>query len=216
MTGMNGRTAISPLRVLIVDDHLVVREGLRAILDRQPDMAVVAEAGDGGQAIDLFERHRPDLTLMDLRLPGKSGVEVTAEIRQRYPQARIVVLTVFDGDEDIYRALQAGARSYLLKSASHEELLSTLRAVAAGGRPLPPAVAERLIQRFEHSELTPRELDVLGLIAAGKSNKRIAALLGVGEGTVKTHVNRILAKLGVEDRTQAATQALRRGLIRRD
>ncbi len=206
----------SPLRVLIADDHAIVREGLRAILGRQPDMAVVAEAGDGEQAVELFDRHRPDLTLMDLRMPGKGGVDATAEIRRRHPQARVVVLTVFDGDEDVYRALQAGARSYLLKSASHEELLSTLRAVAAGGRPLPAAVAERLAQHFEHSELTRRELEVLGLIVAGKANKRIASLLGIGEGTIKTHVNRILSKLGVEDRTQAATQALRRGIVRRD
>ncbi|HEY7216404.1 MAG TPA: response regulator transcription factor [Thermoanaerobaculia bacterium] len=203
-----------PLRVLIVDDHLVVREGLRAILGRQPDMEVVAEANDGEEAIALFDRHRPDLTLMDLRLPKKGGVEATAEIRRRYPQARIVVLTVFDGDEDIYRALQAGARSYLLKSASHTELLSTLRAVAAGGRPLPAAVAERLAEHFEWSNLTSREIEVLRLIVAGKANKQIASRLGVTEGTVKTHVNSILAKLGAADRTEAAVQAIRRGLVR--
>ncbi len=202
-----------PLRVLIVDDHLVVREGLRTILDRQPDMKVVAEAGDGDQAIALFDRHHPDLTLMDLRLPKRSGVEATAEIRRRYPQARIVVLTVFDGDEDIYRALKAGARSYLLKSASHEELLSTLRAVAAGRRPLPAFIAERLAQHFERSELTQREIEVLGLIVAGKANKQIGALLGVTEGTVKTHVNSILGKLGAADRTEAAVQAIRRGIV---
>jgi len=204
------------LRVLIVDDHPVVREGLRAILDRQPEMAVVAEASDGEQAVALFDRHYPDLTLMDLRLPKKSGVDATAEIHRRHPQARIIVFTVFDGDEDIYRALEAGARSYLLKSASHEELLSTLRNVATGGRPLPAAVAERLAQRFEYSELTCRELDVLRLIVAGKANKQIASLLGVGEGTVKTHVNRILSKLGVADRTEAAIQALQRGIVRSD
>ena len=204
------------LRVLIADDQLVVREGLRAILGRQPDMTVVAEASDGDQAVSLYDRHRPDLTLMDLRLSKKSGLDAMGEIRQRHPQARIVVLTTLDGDEDIYRALKAGAQSYLLKSVSHDELLATLRAVATGGRPLSTAVAERLAQRFDRSELTRRELEVLTLIVAGKPNKRIAALLGVGEGTIKTHVNHILSKLGAADRTEAATQALQRGIVRPD
>lgn len=204
------------LRVLIVDGHQVVREGLRTIIDRQPDMVVVAEASDGDQAVALFDRYRPDLTLMELGLPTKSGVDAIAEIRNRYPRARIIVFTDYDGDEDIHRALKAGAKSYLLKSVSYEELLSTMRAVAVGGRPLSPAVAERLAQHFEGSNLTRRELEVLGLIVAGKSNKRIAATLGVCEGTIKTHVNRILAKLGVDDRTQAAIQALQRGIVRPD
>lgn len=201
------------LRILIVDQHEVVREGLRTLLGRQPDMTVVAEARDGLEAFDQFRRHRPDLMLTELRLPARSGVETTAEIRQIYPQARVVVFTALEGDEDVYRALKAGACSYVFKSASHAELLATLRAVAAGRRSLPPKVAERLAQHFERIELTRRELDVLQLIVAGKANKQIAGLLGVGEGTVKTHVNHILDKLGVAGRTQAATQAIRWGLV---
>jgi DNA-binding NarL/FixJ family response regulator len=202
------------IRILVVDDHLVVREGLTTILNREPDMAIVAEAGDGQQAVSLYRAHRPTVTLMDLRLPTLSGIEATAAIRSRFPDARIIILTSFDGEEDIYRALESGARAYLLKSVSREELLSTVRTVAAGGSRIPPFVAERLAQRIQKSTLTSRELDVLQKIVAGASNKQIAAVLGISEATVKTHVNSILGKMSVSDRTGAAIAAIRRGIVR--
>lgn len=204
----------APLRLLVVDDHPVVRAGVVALLEREPDFEVVAEAADGETAVQLFAIHQPDVAILDLGLPGMSGVGAIVEIRRRFPAARIVVLTVFDGDEDIYRALEAGARAYLLKDTSREELAATVRAVAAGLRRIPPAVAERLAQRMSGSELTRRESEILALIVAGRGNKQIGAALGIGEGTVKTHVNRLLAKLGVADRTEAAVTAIRRGLVR--
>ncbi len=203
----------SLIRILVVDDHCMVREGLSFILNREPDMAVVAEAGDGQQAVHLYREHRPRVTLMDLRLPQMNGIEATAEIRSRFPDARVIMLTSFDGEEDIYRAVESGASAYLLKNVSKEELLSTVRTVAAGGRRIPPAVAERLAQRIQKSTLTGRELDVLQRIVAGASNKQIAAALGIAEATVKTHVNNILGKMGVADRTEAAIAAIRRGIV---
>lgn len=204
----------SLIRILIADDHAVVREGLSSILGSQPDMIVVAEAGDGEQALSLYCKHRPGVTLIGLRLPKVSGADAMGAILRRFPDARIIVFTNFDGEEDIYRALQAGARAYLLKNASREELLSTVRTVAGGGRRIPPAVAERLAQRIRKSSLTSRELDVLRRIVAGSSNKQIAAALGITEATVKTHVNSILAKMCVSDRTGAAIAAIRRGIVR--
>ena len=162
---------------------------------------------------DLFRQHQPDVTLMDLRLPNISGVEAVTEIRKQFPNARIIVLTTFDGDEDIYRALQAGARGYLLKGMFGEELMDAIRAVHAGKSRIPAAIAERLALRMGTSPLTARELDVLKLIVAGKSNKEIGAELTISEATVKTHVNSILGKLSVTDRTQAATTALQRGIV---
>ena len=200
-------------RILLVDDHAVVREGLASLLQRQGDLLVVAEAADGASAIRLYRQHRPDLVVLDLRLPDMDGVEVTAAIRAEFPQARLLVLSSFDGDEDIYRALKAGARAYVLKDSTREELLAAVRTVAAGQRSLSAAVAERLAERVTGSELTARELAVLRQIVGGRSNKQIASALSISEGTVKTHVKSILAKLDVEDRTEAAVLALRRGLV---
>ena len=201
------------INILIVDDHHIVRQGLAALLKTVPGFAVVAEASDGEQAVDLFRKHRPDVTLMDLRLPKMNGVEAIGKIRGEFPAARIIVLTTFDGDEDIYRALQAGARAYLLKGMTSEELISTIRAVHAGKSYIPPAIAERLAERMGAQDLTPREFEVLEHIVQGRSNKEIAAELEVSEATVKTHINSLLGKLGVTDRTQAATAAIQRGMV---
>jgi two-component system NarL family response regulator len=201
---------------MVVEDHHVVRQGLVALLKTVPDMSVVAEGADGKQAIDLFRQHEPDVTLMDLRMPNMSGVDAVVQIRQDYPSARIIVLTTFDGDEDIYRALQAGARAYLLKGMFGDELMDAIRAVHAGKSRIPPAVAERLANRMGGPGLTARELDVLRLIVSGNSNKEIGEGLHISEATVKTHINNILSKLGVTDRTQATTTALQRGIVHLD
>jgi two-component system NarL family response regulator len=201
---------------MVIEDHHVVRQGLVALLNTVPDMSVVAEGADGKQAIDLFRQHEPDVTLMDLRMPNMSGVDAVVQIRQDYPAARIIVLTTFDGDEDIYRALQAGARAYLLKGMFGDELMDAIRAVHAGKSRIPPAVAERLANRMGGPGLTPRELDVLRLIVLGNSNKEIGEELRISEATVKTHINNILSKLGVTDRTQATTTALQRGIVHLD
>jgi DNA-binding NarL/FixJ family response regulator len=198
---------------MVVEDHHIVRQGLVALLNTVADMTVVAEASDGKDALDLFRQHQPDVTLMDLRLPNMSGVEAVTEIRKQFATARIIVLTTFDGDEDIYRALQAGARGYLLKGMFGDELMDAIRAVHAGKSRIPAVIAERLALRMGGSPLTTRELDVLKLIVAGKSNKEIGAELAISEATVKTHINSILSKLSVTDRTQAATTALQRGLV---
>lgn len=203
-----------PLTVLVVDDHPVVRAGVVALLAPEPDLEVVGEVADAESALALIEARQPDLVLMDLRLPGRSGAEATAEIRARWPRVKVLVLTTFDGDEDVFRALKAGAHGYLLKDASRSELLGALRAVAAGQRRISPRAAERLAQRFDASELTARETEVLEGIVGGKANKEIAAALGITEGTVKTHVASILGKLGVSARTEAAVVAIRRGLVR--
>ena len=204
---------MNKIRILVVEDHNVVRQGLVALLNTVPDMRVVAEGADGQQAVELFRQHEPDVTLMDLRMPAMSGVDAVIEIRRHFPAARIIVLTTFDGDEDIYRALQAGARAYLLKGMFGDELMDAIRAVHAGKSRIPPAVAERLASRMGSPGLTVRELDVLKLIVAGKSNKEIGEELRISEATVKTHINNILSKLGVTDRTQATTAALQRGIV---
>jgi DNA-binding NarL/FixJ family response regulator len=202
------------LSVLVVDDHPVVRAGLRAMVDAQPDMVTVAEAASGEEAVELFRRHQPSVTLMDLRMPGMGGVEAIAAIHRSVPDACILVLTTYDGDEDIHRALQAGARAYILKDMSRDELLATIRAVHSGAHRLSPTAAAHLAERVHQSELTSREIEVVERIAGGMSNKQIAAELGVSEATVKTHVNNIMGKLGASDRTHAVTVALRRGFIR--
>lgn len=204
---------MEPIRVLVVDDHNVVRQGLVALLNVVEGLTVVAEAADGLEAIDQFHKHQPDITLMDLRLPRLSGVEAIQRIRMDTPSARFIVLTTYDGDEDIYRALKAGARAYLLKGMTSEDLVTTIRAVHAGKSHIPPAIAEKLAERMGTEDLTPREFDVLKEIVGGKSNKEIATALNVSEATVKTHINSLLGKLGVTDRTQAATAALQRGIV---
>ena len=209
-------TEASPIDVVIADDHPVVRMGLAAVVGDRSGMRVVAEAATGDEAVGLALRHRPDVLLMDLRMPGMGGVEAIRRIRSVWPGARVVVLTTYDGDEDVYRALQAGARAYLLKDTPRAELLDAIEAVHRGQQRIPPAVAAKLAERVAAPALTERELDVLRLIVAGRSNKEIGAALHIGEGTVKFHVNNLLAKLGVGDRTRAATTALRRGLVHPD
>src|SRR5688572_20178465 len=184
-----------PIRILTADDHLVVRVGLRSMIDSQPDMSVVGEAADGAEAIELFRALAPEVVLMDLRMPKMDGVEATRRLHQEHPEARIIVLTTYDGDENIYRALQAGARAYLLKDIPRTEFLEDIRAVARGEYCIPPAVAARLAQRMPHPELSTRELEVLHLIVDGRSNKEIGLALKVTESTVKNHVNSILSKL---------------------
>lgn len=206
---MNG----NDIRIMVIDDQAVVRQGFVALINTVPDMAVIAEGTNGQEAIELFRTHQPDITLIDLRMPVMSGVEAIQRIRQEFPQARLIVLTTYDGDEDIYRSLQAGAQGYLLKDMFFEELEDAIRKVHAGGRRIPTVVAERLAERMIGSDLTGRELQVLELIVRGRSNKEIGSELKISEATVKSHINNILSKLGVTDRTQAATTALQRGIV---
>jgi len=201
------------IRVLVVEDHNVVRQGLVALLNVVDGLEVVGEAADGMEALNQFDKSQPDITLIDLRLPRLGGVDVIQRIRTKEPKARFIVLTTYDGDEDIYRALKAGAKAYLLKGMTSEELIATIRTVYAGKSHIPPAIAERLAERMGAEELTAREFDVLEQIVNGKSNKEIGAELDISEATVKTHINSLLGKLGVTDRTQAATAAIRRGIV---
>jgi DNA-binding NarL/FixJ family response regulator len=204
------------IRILVVEDHHVVRQGLVALLSVADGVEVVAEAADGMEAIEQFEAHHPDITLVDLRLPKLSGVEVIQRVRGRHSLARFIVLTTYDGDEDIFRALQAGARAYLLKGMTVDVLISTIRAVHAGKTCIPPVIAQKLAERMGTEQLTQREQAVLEEIVRGKSNKEIGTALDISEATVKTHINNLLGKLGVEDRTQAATAAIQRGLVQLD
>ncbi|AFL89147.1 response regulator containing a CheY-like receiver domain and an HTH DNA-binding domain [Terriglobus roseus DSM 18391] len=203
----------APIRLLLVDDHHVVRRGFAALLRTEAGFEVVAEASDGEEAVTLFQQHQPDVTLMDLRLPGMSGVDAINKIREQNPTAKIIVLTTFDGDEDICRALQAGAKGYLLKGMSVEELIEAIRAVNEGRSRIPFAIAEKLAERMGTPRLTKSELKVLQRIAEGRSNKEIGTDLFVTEATVKTHINSLLSKLKVNDRTQAVTAALQRGIL---
>jgi two-component system, NarL family, response regulator len=202
------------IRVLIADDHPAMREGLAALLERQPDFEVVALAQNGKEAIALYRQHQPDILLLDLSMPSMDGTEVITAIRTEFAKARIMILTTYDGDEDIYRALRAGACGYLLKDVASQELFTGIRNVHAGQKYLMSQVAYKLTDRFQGSELTERELEVLALMVQGKSNSEISAELNVVEGTVKFHVRNILQKLGVSDRTQAVIVALKRGFFR--
>ena len=202
------------IRVMVVEDHAVVRQGLIALLSSAPDIEVVTSAADGLQAVEAHSTYKPRVTLIDLRLPRMGGVEAIAAIRANAPDAQFIVLTTFDGDEDIYRAMRAGARGYLLKGTDIDDVLATIRAVHAGKHRIPPAIAEKLADRITRQQLTDRELNTLERIVAGRSNKQIASDLSISEATVKSHVNSILSKLGAEDRTQAAIIAVQRGFVR--
>jgi DNA-binding NarL/FixJ family response regulator len=199
--------------LMLVDDHFVVRMGLAASLSLEPDMKIVAECGTGEEAIALFPRHRPDIVIMDHQLPGMSGPEAAAAIRRESPDARIVVLSVHDGEEDIFRAVQAGAVGYLHKAARRDEIVAAIRSVRAGQTCFPAAIAAKLAARQQQASLSKRELEVLRLIVEGYSNKAIAKALNLAQVTVKLHVGHVLEKLGVIDRTQAATTAIQRGIV---
>jgi two-component system NarL family response regulator len=201
------------IRLMLVEDHAVVRQGLAALLGAEDGLEVVGAVGDGLAAIEMYRRVMPDVVLMDLQMPKLGGVETIKKIREAHPAARVIVLTTFDGDEDIYRALQAGARAYLLKGMPVEELVTTIYAVHKGKLHIPAPVAEKLAERVSGQELTARELSVLERIVAGRANKEISADLFISEATVKTHINSLLGKLGVADRTHAATVAIQRGLV---
>jgi two-component system, NarL family, response regulator len=201
------------IKVMVVDDHPLMRVGVAAIVNARPDMTVVAQTGTGEEAVDLYLRHKPDVTLMDLRLPGISGVDAILAIRAKDTNARFVVLTTYEGDEDIHRALEAGAQGYLIKGMPFQTLIEALLRVHKGGRFLPPPIARALASRMPDSELSAREQEVLHLLVDGKTNKEIANQLGITEATVKCHVSTILMRLNVSDRTQAVVTALQRGLV---
>ena len=201
------------IRILTVDDHALLREGIAALVNAESDMKLVDEASNGQEAIEKFRLYRPDVTLMDLQMPGLNGVEAIGLIQSEFPGARIIVLTTYTGDVQVLRALRAGARAYILKGHVHRELLETIRAVHAGHKRIPPEIAAELAQHAADDELTVREIDVLRLIAAGNANKQIADQLSIGEATVKSHVTNILSKLGANDRSHAVTIALKRGII---
>ena len=204
------------IRILTVDDHPLLRKGIAALVNAEPDLKLVAEASNGQEGIEAFRTHRPDVTLMDLQMPGLDGLEAIERIRNEFPDARIIVLTTYTGDIQVLRALRAGARGYILKGHVHKELLETIRAVHAGQKRIPPDIAAELADHATDDELTERELDVLRLIAAGNGNKQVADQLAIGEATVKSHVTNILSKLGANDRAHAVTIALKRGIIELD
>jgi DNA-binding NarL/FixJ family response regulator len=201
------------IRILTADDHPLLRKGIASLVNLEADMKLVAEATSGQEAIDLYRLHRPDVTLMDLQMPGMNGAEAIGEILSEFHDARIIVLTMYRGDAQILRALKAGARGYILKGHVHRELLETIRAVHAGQKRIPPDIAAELAEHATDEGLSSREIDVLRLIAAGNSNKLIADQLSIGEATVKSHVANILSKLGANDRVHAVTIGLKRGMI---
>ena len=206
-------TAPGLVTILTVDDHALLRKGIAALVNAEPDMKLIAEASNGRDAVESFRLHRPDVTLMDIQMPGFNGIEAIDRILSEFPDAHIIVLTTYTGDVQALRALRAGARGYVLKGHVHRELLETIRAVHAGQRIIPPDIAAEIAEHAADDELTTREIDVLRLIAAGNSNKLVADQLSIGEATVKSHVTNILSKLGANDRVHAVTIALKRGII---
>jgi two-component system NarL family response regulator len=216
---MPSADALAPVAratVLLVDDHALLRTGVANIINQEPDLHVIAEAANGAEGVDAFRDYRPDVTLLDLRMPVMEGVEAVRHIRDIDPLARVIVLTTYDADEDIARALQAGAKAYVLKDIAADALISCIHAVLAGKTYVVPAVAAKLAERVTRIQLTPRELSTLRLMADGKANKEIAADLGISERTVKTHLGHLFEKLGVTSRTEAVKVATRRGLVRLD
>ena len=209
-------STLNIIRILTVDDHPLLRKGIAALVNTEPDLKVVAEASNGKEAVDAFRTHRPDVTLMDLQMPDVDGLEAIHLIRKEFPDARVIVLTTYSGDMQVLRALKAGARAYILKGLVHKELLDTIRAVHAGQKRIPPAIAAELADHATDDALTEREIGVLRLIAAGNGNKQIADQLAIGEATVKSHVSNILSKLGANDRAHAVTIGLKRGIIELD
>ncbi len=201
------------IRILSVDDHPLLREGIAALVNAEPDMKLIAEACNGEEAIDKYRSYRPEITLMDLQMPDMNGVEAIARIREEFADARIIVLTTYAGDVQALKALKAGARCYVLKGHVHRELLAIIRAVNSGEKRIPPEIAAELADHAGDDELSPRQVEILNLIAAGNANKNIADQLNIGEATVKSHVTNLLSKLGANDRTHAVTIALKRGII---
>ncbi len=201
------------IKVMVVDDHPAFRMGIAALVETQPDMVLAGETGDGREVLDVYRRHRPDVVLMDLRLQGIGGVEAIIALRKEFPDAKVIVLTTYDTDEDIYRACQAGVKSYLLKDTPKEEIVAAIRAVHAGQPIMPNRVADRLAKRMLREDLSQRELDVLQALVKGRSNKEIAAALGISEPTVKTHLQNLFAKLGVQDRVGAVIAAIKHGIV---
>jgi DNA-binding NarL/FixJ family response regulator len=201
------------IRVFSVDDHPLLREGIAAIIDNQPDMSMVAQAATGSEAVRMFREHRPDITLMDLRLPDMSGIDTLIAIRTEFAEARVIMLTTFEGDVEIQRALEAGARGYLLKSTPPKELVAVIRQVHLGKKSIPPEIASQLAEHYSDESLTEREIEVLRQLAGGNRNRDIAELLFISEETVKVHVKHIMEKLGASDRTQAVAIGVRRGII---
>ncbi len=204
---------INPIRVMLVDDHPAFRKGMAALIESEMDLLVVAQTGDGQEALEIYRQKRPDVVLMDLRLPGMGGVEATLAIRKEFPDARVIVLTTFDTDEDIFRAIQSGAKSYLLKDTPDDELSAAIRGVHAGRQILSEKLATRLAERQKRPELSQREMEVLQLLIKGRSNKEIGSALFLCEDTVKAHFKTLFAKLKVQDRTEAAISAIRHGIV---
>ena len=206
----------NPIRVMLVDDHPAFRKGMAALIESEPDLSVVAETGDGRDALQVYRAKKPDVVLMDLRLPGLGGVEATLAIRKEFPDARVIVLTTFDTDEDIFRAIQSGAKSYLLQDTPDDELATAIRGVHAGKQILSDKLSRRLAERQQRPELTQREMDVLQMLIKGRSNREIGTALFLCEDTVKAHFKTLFAKLKVQDRTEAAISAIRHGIVHLD